>query len=319
MNYLKASYPLLYIRTHEEARVGRSIINALSHTKTAVSIYGWDSKRLLEKFDRAPGSAISGQWNQVKSGGDWTLTGVIDSIRLMGGGAGRNIFILKDFHPYISAPGQIRPIRNAIEELKGKGSMIIFVSPVITIPVELEKEIQILDFNMPTEDQLNGILNNVLDIYNKRQEEKKAPKQELSPDIRQASIEAAKGLTYTEAGDAYSLSIIENQKFDNEFILSVFEEKVKQVKRNGLLQYVKPDIKFDNIGGMEGLKKWIGNRAKAFSLAARTYKLPYPKGMLLCGIPGCGKTILAKATANEFGFPLFQLDVGSLFGRYVGE
>ena len=115
------------------------------------------------------------------------------------------------------------------------------------------------------------------------------------------------------------MAIVENHGFNNNFILSVFDEKVKQVKRHGLLSYIRPDQTFEHIGGLEGLKKWIRMRAKAYSQEARDYKLPYPKGILLAGIPGCGKTLLAKATANEFGFPLFQLDVGSLFGKYVGE
>ncbi len=313
-NYLRASYPLLYIRTHEESRVTRSIINALSTSTIPISVYSWDSKRLLEKHNRTTNGVAPGTWEKV-TGADFTLGSVVENVKKMGGNAGRNVFIFKDFHSYIEAPGQIRPIRNAIEDLKCRGNMIVFVSPIIKIPVELEKEIQILDFHLPSEIQLEGILSSVVQIFNKKREEKGEPKSELTPDIKQASIEAAKGLTFSEAHDAYSLSIIENLEFNNEFILSVFDEKVKQVKRNGLLQYIKPDIKFEHIGGLDGLKRWIRSRAKAYSMDARKYSLPYPKGMLLCGIPGCGKTALAKATANEFGFPLFQLDIGALFGK----
>jgi len=159
----------------------------------------------------------------------------------------------------------------------------------------------------------------VVGIYNRKSTDKGDKVKDIPGDIKQAAVEALKGLTVTEAQDACALAIIENHEFNSAFILSVFEEKVKQVKRNGLIQYIKPDISFDNIGGLNGLKKWIRTRAKAYSQAAREYQLPYPKGVLLCGIPGGGKTALAKATANEFGFPLFQLDIGALFGKYVGE
>jgi hypothetical protein len=284
-NYLRASYPLLYIRTHEEIRVSRAIVGALINTKVPVDIYSWDSKRLLEKYDRSNNGSGGLTWVQVKNttGKDFSLNNVIDSIKNIGSSTGRNVFILKDFHSYIEAPGQIRPIRNAIEELKSRGNMIVFVSPFIKIPVELEKEIQILDFHMPNDEQLEGILMSVANIYNKKNKEKERAEKILTPDIKQASIEAAKGLTFGEAHDAFSLSIIENHDFNNDFILSVFDEKVKQVKRNGLIQYIKPDITFDGIGGLEGLKKWIRARAKAYSIKAREYKLPYPKGMLLCG------------------------------------
>ena len=284
-NYLRASYPLLYIRTHEETRVIYSIINAMSDTKIPITVYSWDSKRLLEKHNKTVNSATGGSWEKVNTtGNDYTLSGIIESIKKLSiNGTGRNIFILKDFHSYIEAPGQIRPIRNAINDLRGKGNMIVFVSPIIKIPVELEKDIQILDFHLPTDIQLEGILTSVSNIFNKKADEKGTAKKELGPDIKQAAIEAAKGLTFSEAHDAYSLAIIENHEFNSDFIHSVFEEKVKQVKKNGLLQYIKPDIKFENIGGLEGLKKWIRSRAKAYSQKAREYSLPYPKGMLLCG------------------------------------
>jgi SpoVK/Ycf46/Vps4 family AAA+-type ATPase len=316
LNYLRASYPLLSIRTHEESRLVRSILGAMSKTKLPVTIYSWDSNRLLDKH--TPNNTGGGSWEKVTVG-DYTPKNLIENISKLGGGAGRNLFIIKDFHPYIDAPGVIRQIRNALDLLKGKGNMIVFVSPVYKIPVELEKEVQILDFNMPDDKQLEGILTSVVNTFNKKCQAKSEPEVVLTPDIKQAAIEAAKGLTFNEAQDAYSLSAIENHDFNKEFLLSVFDEKVKQVKRNGLLQYIKPDIHFDNIGGLDGLKKWIRARAKAYSQSARDYKLPYPKGVLLCGIPGCGKTALAKATANEFGFPLFQLDIGALFGKYIGE
>ena len=323
-NYLKASYPLLTIRSHEEGRVIRAIINATAVTTTTqITVYSWDCRRLLEKHSKNADGKAGGTWE--KQGGptaasDFSTTNIIDSIRAISSkGSGRNIFILKDFHPYIEAPQVTRPLRNALEELRGKGTMIVFLGPVLKIPVELEKEIQILDFKMPDGTQLEAILNSVVAIYNQKQKMKGAPEQLITDDVKQSAVEAAKGLTYGEAHDAFSLAIISNHAFNSDFILSVFEEKVKQIKRTGLLQYIKPDIRFENIGGLEGLKKWIRSRSKAYSAAARTYSLPYPKGVLLCGIPGCGKTALAKATANEFGFPLFQLDIGALFGKLVGE
>ena len=295
MNYLRASYPMLYIRTPEESRVIRSIINAASNTKkTQVTVYSWDCRHLLEKHTQSPES--DGNWNWVKVtatgiNGDFGLANVVDNMLKLCGVSGRSIFIMKDFHAYIETPGIIRALRNAIRDLTSKGNMIIFVSPVIKIPVELERDIQILDFKLPDEVQLEGILTSVYTIYNKGNKAKNKPEVILDADIKQGTIEALKGLTFSEAHDACSLSIMENHEFSNDFILSVFEEKVKQVKRNGHLQYLQPDITFDQIGGLDGLKKWIRARAKAYSLAARSYGLPYPKGMLLAGFPGTGNTI----------------------------
>ncbi len=86
-----------------------------------------------------------------------------------------------------------------------------------------------------------------------------------------------------------------------------------------MLQYLEPNVSFNEVGGLDSLKDWMKVRTKAYTKAARSFGLPYPKGVLLCGIPGCGKSLIAKATAHEFGFPLFQLDLGALFGSHVGE
>lgn len=316
-NYLRASYPLLWIKTHEEQRVIQEILNGLKDTKSPVSIYSWDAKKLLSKFNRTANNNKGG-WEDVKQG-DYALTNVIDNVKKLGAQGERCVIILKDFHHWVEMPGQSRPIRNAIEDLKYKGNMIVFLSPIIKIPIELEKEIQILEFALPDAPQLEGILASVQIAVSKSAATDKNTTATCPPEVKTAAIEAAMGLTFSEAHDAFALASVESHGFNKDFVLSVFDEKVKQVKRHGLLNYLRPDHTFANIGGLEGLKKWIRMRAKAYSQAARDYKLPYNKGVLLAGPPGVGKSLIAKATANEFGFPLFQLDVGSLFGKYVGE
>ena len=270
-NYLKASYPLLWIKTHEEMRVVKDIIGAFDKTKTPIIIYSWDAQLELRKYKREGGG-----WEKVP--GDTKVMNVINVCQKLGSSNERSLVIFKDFHSYIEAPGLIRAIRNAIEDLKSEGNMFIFVSPIIKIPVELEKEIQLLDFSLPDEPHLGLILESVNETVKKKYPNE-PDKSSISADIRQGAIEAAKGMTYSETHDAFSLAIVENQKFDNNFVLSVFEEKVKQVKRHGLLQYLKPDVDFDNIGGLDGLKKWIRTRSKAYSEEARKYKLPFPKGV----------------------------------------
>jgi SpoVK/Ycf46/Vps4 family AAA+-type ATPase len=210
----------------------------------------------------------------------------------------------------------VRSLRNALEILKAKGTMIIFIGPVIKIPIELDKDIQLLDFSLPTEKAIEERLEHIRKSVEKNNKEKKI---DLPEDIKQAAIEAAKGMTASEVENAFTLAIVERQKFDNGFVKTVFTEKVQQVKKMGLLNYIESDVDFSHVGGLDALKIWMKVRAKAFTAEARKYGLPYPKGTLLCGIPGCGKSLIAKATANEFGFPLFQLDVGALFGKHVGE
>ena len=100
---------------------------------------------------------------------------------------------------------------------------------------------------------------------------------------------------------------------------AVFQEKIAQLKKNGLLTYMEPNISFDNVGGMSGLKKWLLTRKNAYSKEARDYKVPIPKGMLLASVPGTGKSLICKAIAREFDCPLFALDIGSIFDSLVGN
>jgi len=132
-------------------------------------------------------------------------------------------------------------------------------------------------------------------------------------------VEAAKGMTHVEVENAFSMAYVENMAFDNKFVASVFTEKIAQLKKTELLDYIETDVSFKQVGGLSGLKKWIESRKKAFSKAARAYKLPLPKGILLASVPGTGKTLLAKAIAKEFDCPLFYLDIGKVFGSLVGD
>jgi len=314
INYLNAGYPLLWIRTHEEDRVLRDIHHAVKGSYTGEGNYEffeWDAFNQLQTRNKE-GTGL------VKSKVDCTVTKVIDVCAALGRTDQKVVVALKDFHHYIDAPVQIRPIRNHLEVLKTKGTTLIVISPVIKIPVELEKEFQLLDYHLPDEPaiaaQLNYIKNSVAARY--KDEPDKAA---LDPNIEQAAVEAAKGMTQAEVQNAYSLAIIENKQFNQGFVTTVFAEKIQQVKKGGLLTYLQPDSDFSRVGGLTGLKKWIKVRAKAYSAAARAFGLPYPKGILLCGVQGCGKTLIAKATSKEFGFPLFQLDIGGLFGKLVGE
>jgi len=317
-NYLRASYPVIYLRTHEENRAIRSLIAAVEDLKTTVDFYSWDCKNLLQKHNRNNNSTSGGTWESVKSG-DFSLVNVIDNAKKIGGNDGRNIIIFKDFHHYIESPGQIRPIRNAIEDLKCRGNMFVFLSPVVKIPTELEKDMQVLEFTLPDEEQLRKILLSVVTIRNKKNLDKGLPEKPIDAAIEKSTLDALKGLAYNEAGDAVSLGIIEHKEFNEDFVSTVYSEKIKQIQRSGVVQYIETNITFDDIGGMVGLKKYIESRSKAYSDEARAYGLPFPKGILLAGIPGCGKTVLAKATAHRFKVPLLQVDMGGLFGKYVGE
>lgn len=303
--YKKSAYPLLWIRTHEEARVIDDIYDAI-HNLDKVKVYQWDI--VTKNITKMEGVKASTVVKKVD------LSELITNLVKLGSDEEKAVVILKDFHDPLKTPVIIRAIRNDIDVLKNTASCFIFVSPVIKIPVELEKDIQIIDYALPDE---AAILTEIDYVYRNAKENNS--KLILPEEIKYSACEAAKGMTSSEVQNALSLAYVVNKAFDDGFVKSLFEEKIQAVKKHGLLTYIEPNVSFADVGGLGCLKKWMKSRAKAFTPEAKKYGLPNPKGALLSGFPGTGKSHLAKAVSAEFNFPLFQLDIGSLFGGVVGS
>lgn len=316
-NYINAAYPALWIQTFEEVRIVKELTEGLTRKPSAADpgchVYEWDCLNgLVLKSE--------GKTKTFKDSHDpLVLFRTIEDLAKTE--PTENLFILKDAHSTFAAPlkgtSYVRAFKNIITTLKSKRNVVTFVSPVIKIPIELQKDIQMVDYLLPDEATITTKLNNIVETVN--HEKKAKDRLTIEQDIKEASIEAAKGMTETEVESAFALAIVENKSFNTAFVKSVFTEKTQQVKKGGLLTHIESNLNFDNVGGLDGVKKWIKARKHGFSQRARDYKLPFPKGVGLAGIPGCGKTLISKGIANEFSVPLFQLDLGGLFSKYVGE
>jgi len=305
-NYFASGYPSLFILTHEEQRVVKDIL-ALIGDQPDITVYEWDAQNgLVRSRDR---EALSDDLSNSAQ-----LLKYLQNVNTDG-----NIFILKDFHLHFDKVINIRLLRNAWNKLKSRGNMIVFVGHKFAIPTELEKEIQLLDYDLPDRPSIQDRLQYIVDSVNKARASKNKEVIVLEPEITDRAIEAAKGMTFSEIENAFAMAYTTNKTFDHGFVATVFDEKIAQLKKNGLLTYIEPDISFDNVGGLGGLKRWLRSRKKGYSQAARAYRLPLPKGCMFCSVPGVGKTMLAKATANEFDCPLFLFDIGSVFDSHVGN
>ena len=316
-HYNDAAYPALWIQTFEEARITKEITSGMFRKPTAgdpgCRVFQWDSQDgLTERTD--------GRVKEYKDTDDPIK--LFKQIKaLVANEPSVNIFILKDFHLQFTKPlkhiDYIRAFKNILEILKVHGNMVLITAPVVKIPTELQKDIQLIDYQLPNTESIATKLTEVANEVN--QSRKGKDKIELDDSVKEASIEAAKGMTASEIENAFAFAIVENKAFNASFVKSVFNEKILQVKKGGMLNHIETDVSFDNVGGLDGIKRWVQTRKNAFSKEARDYGLPYPKGLGLAGIAGCGKTLISKAIANEFRFPLFQLDLGGLFSKYVGE
>lgn len=218
------------------------------------------------------------------------------------------ILLLEDFHPDLSEnnPATIRRLRNiALANVPNK--TLVFSQPFNQLPRELEKEVHILNIDYPSYQDIEAILERVCKRY------------EIDPVYDKELIESALGLTVMEAEKAFSLAYIENKRLTSSEVTSVIREKENVIKKSGFLEYYHPKETIKDVGGLENLKDWLQKRGRAFQKGAKEFGLDYPRGILLLGIPGTGKSLTAKAVGNLWHFPLLRLDMGKIFGGIVGE
>ena len=208
----------------------------------------------------------------------------------------------------------IRKLKDIAIQLKTSYKTIVLVSPVLEIPIELEKEITLLNFPAPGRDELAALLESILaDVQKIRK-----VRIDLDDAGRERLLQAALGLTLSEAENVFAKIIVTGDGLDAEDVQAVFAETAI-IRKSGLLEYYATSENFDHVGGLAALKDWLSKRAAAFTKEARDYGLPPPKGILMLGVQGCGKSLCAKAVSSLWQLPLLRFDMGRMFNSLVGS
>lgn len=292
---IRARYPLIYVVSYEESRVDDEMSRITKDRKK--ELYKWSITKGLEMPD---GSLLSDFKDPIKVL-EYILQADVNGV-----------FVMKDYHPYLNEPVVVRKLRDVAHALKTSMKNVVFISPVLKIPMELEKEFSVIDYNLPGKEEISEIIKNISanigDIS----------KLEISknPTLFQKVTEAALGLTAEEAENVFAKSLVQTGDFDLKIILS---EKEQIIRKSGVLEYCHVNENMQGVGGLDELKKWLNKRGKAFTPEAREFGLPEPRGILLLGIPGCGKSLTAKAISSMWQLPLLKLDVGKVFSSLVGS
>jgi SpoVK/Ycf46/Vps4 family AAA+-type ATPase len=221
------------------------------------------------------------------------------------------LFILKDFHECWTNSQFKRKLRTLAQKLKFTKKSLLITCPSSKIPSELKDEAVIVEFPLPNKTDLENILNRLSQNSNIRINLTKLGKEKL--------IQAALGLTASQAHRVFAKAIVHNGKLDDRDIVLVTEDKKQVIRESEALEFYSVNETPSDIGGLEVLKNWLKLRERAFSQEARDYGLPFPKGIALIGIPGTGKSLTAKMIGGLWKLPLLKLDIGSLFGPLVGE
>lgn len=299
---IKAQYPLIYLVTSEEDRAEESIATIVNESSSQEHrrVYLWTVTRGIVEYSQQGSQSVQHNTVSPEAAIEWV-------IRQKEAG----IYIFKDLHPYLESPPVTRWLRDAIATFKGTDKIIILMSPYQQTPLELEKDLVVLDFPLPQAHELDEVLERAL---------KQSKRKQLSPEVKEKLRRAALGLTIDEAEKVYRKAQIKAGQLTENEVEIVLSEKKQLIRRNGILDYMEEDETINGVGGLEELKHWLKQRSEAFSEKARAYGLPQPKGMLILGVPGCGKSLIAKTTSKLWGLPLLRLDMGRVYdGSTVGK
>jgi len=299
---VRARYPLVYLVTSEEQRL-EAILADLAETH-GKALLGWS---IAKGFRRLGGSKTA----SAPDGAREPLEALAAIEKL----SEPSLVVLKDFHPYLADPGVVRALRELAHALKSTFTTLVLLSPTLVIPPEIEKEVSVLDVPLPGYRDLLQLLKEIVGVV--RQGNR--AKVELTKDDADQLIKAAQGLTLSEAENAFAKAIAHDGRLSRDDVPLVLEEKRQVIRKSGLLEYYPTEERLANVGGLDALKTWLGRRGAAFSEAARKFGLPEPKGLLLLGVQGCGKSLTAKAVAAQWGLPLLRLDMGRIFSGLVGS
>ena len=297
--YVKARYPILYLVTPEEGRAELAIQKAAQEAKYKLRIWSH-----TEGF-MDPNGKNAEQTEDP-----------IEALVAIKGGADNTIYVARDLQAFFSSEKVVRLLRDIARDFKQTSKTLIITSPVPRLPKDLERDVTLLEFDLPQREEIEH-------VFTKLYEPNKAKIGAIPEDERERIVQAAMGLTTVEAENALAKAVVESVSSDKKnrppISKLVLREKALAVRKTGILEFFEAPQTASDIGGLENLKLWLTMRSKAFTRKAREFRLPMPRGILLVGIPGCGKSLSAKAASNIWAVPLIRFDIGRVFGGLVGE
>ncbi len=292
---LRARYPAIYIPTPEEERVEAVIAQCAQRTGDR-AVYIWD---FVDGYQGNPNDAGFGRRNPLQA------LEFVDKLPA----ASPAIFLLRDFHRFLEDISVSRKLRNLSRRLKSQPKNIVIVSPQVNIPSDLGEVLTVIEFPLPAPAEIKNEVERLLGATGKS----------LGGKVLDELVRSCQGLSMDRIRRVLARAIATHGELRPEDVELVLEEKRQSIRQTQILEFYPTTEKISDIGGLDNLKDWLLRRGGAFSERARQYGLPYPRGLLLVGIQGTGKSLTAKAIAHHWHLPLLRLDVGRLFGGLVGE
>lgn len=297
VRYIDAGFPIIYVNTFEEDKVDTII----SEIRSGKEVYEWNETDGYIDFE-----------TKTPMMEDCTLEELLDQLKTMVL-LDRKLIVLKDITAYLDEPRIVSKIKGIARLInQGADANVIIVSTTLVIPKELEKYITILEMDYLNTDEIKGIIRSFINENSI---------ENISDSLIDELATAFKGLTEFEINNLLALSYADDGELTRRDLHLIFEQKQQTIKKAGILEMIPLKEAIEDIGGLENLKEWLVRKAKVYKnmSIAKAYGVDMPKGVLIAGVPGCGKSLSAKAVAKLFEVPLLRLDMGRLMGKYVGE
>ena len=297
VRYIDAGFPIIYVNTFEEDKVDTII----SEIRSGKEVYEWNETDGYIDFE-----------TKTPMMEDCTLEELLDQLKTMVL-LDRKLIVLKDITAYLDEPRIVSKIKGIARLInQGADANVIIVSTTLVIPKELEKYITILEMDYLNTDEIKGIIRSFINENSI---------ENISDSLIDELATAFKGLTEFEINNLLALSYADDGELTRRDLHLIFEQKQQTIKKAGILEMIPLKESIEDIGGLENLKEWLVRKAKVYKnmSIAKAYGVDMPKGVLIAGVPGCGKSLSAKAVAKLFEVPLLRLDMGRLMGKYVGE
>lgn len=301
---IRARYSILYVYTSEEERAVEVFQNI-----------GKDLNKRIITWTATKGLVLDGKELDQKSTDFKTALAMAEELANE-----PTLFLWLDLHPYLRSSSShvyIRTFREFSQKIRtGFPSNSVVISPTMEIPIELQKEITILDLPLPNLDEVKQIIMQFTNTYRGRE----GVNIDQSETVIDALASAAVGLSHSEIENCLAKSLVKDHDISLSDVSTILEEKKQIIRKSGILEYISTeDLDLDDIGGLENLKRWLIKRKSSYTAEAREFGINWPKGVLLTGVPGCGKSSCAKSVAAAWKMPLLRLDLGRVFSGLVGS
>lgn len=295
---INSQYPLIYLETWEEGRATEILSQVASDLNLALFVWS-----VTEGMARAGGAPL---YNTLEPAQVLSQIGTMQS---------DGLFLLKDFHKYLEQDVIVRKLRDLTQQFRQARRAIVISSPVVKIPIELERDTVRFPLGLPDESELSQLVAGVVRDLTAKNGVKNDLPQDRMPEVTRALA----GLTRKEAQRVLTQAILEAYRVDAQTVDRIREDKSELIKDQGILEFLKVENGLGTVGGMAHLKAWLAQRRGALSPEGARAGLDPPRGILILGVQGCGKSLCAKSVAREWGLQLLKFDSSALFDKYIGE